>query len=116
MSNEEKGRHWPVKQGQYFNFMSQWFQSEMILLQQMIDNQRELTWDNIAWDQYYFVISVGFLVLSQTSESWPNVFNTLWSFVARVSACLKTLSNFVNFTYWHEPQMFVCKIFIVFQL
>ena len=32
-----------IKQGQYFNFMSQWFQSQKILLQQMIDNQKELT-------------------------------------------------------------------------
>ena len=42
-SNGEKGRHLPVKQGKYFNFMSQWFKSEIISLEQMIHNQKELT-------------------------------------------------------------------------
>ena len=38
-SNGEKGRHLPVKQGQYSNFISQSFQSEIILLQQKIDKK-----------------------------------------------------------------------------
>ena len=43
-SNREKGSHLPDKQGKYFNFMSEWFKSEIISLQQMIDNhQKKLT-------------------------------------------------------------------------
>ena len=42
-SNGESGRHLPVKKGEYFNFMSQWFESEIMLLQQMIDKKKELT-------------------------------------------------------------------------